>query len=178
MTLYFKAGGTPQPLPARDYDGDGTSWTDLANNPQAAAACGWTAAPEPPAATAGNVVQWVDGAWAQVPLPPTVWRIGKYWLFQRFTEDQERAYAGLEYQARNLTPTDLADPTKEGLFQLQRFIRRLDALAVVELTADATKQGFGLMQMLGIFGDPSTQASTDAMNAILLTAPTPQEWSA
>ncbi len=98
---------------------------------------------------------------------PQPLRIGKYWLFQRFTEAQERAFAKLEAQARTLAPADYDDPAKEGLFQLQRFLRRLDALTIVELDAAETLAGFELLRLLGVFGDPASQASHDALAPII-----------
>lgn len=106
--------------------------------------------------------------------PPTPVRIGKYWLFQRFSQEQERAFAKLEYQARNLTPEDLDNPAKEGLFQLQRFLRRLDALTIVELDAAENLAGFELLRLLGVFGDPADPASTAAL-APILAPPTDRE---
>lgn len=182
MTLHYKPGQVaPQLLPPEDVDGDGYIWTDLANNEHGRQLCGWVEAPPPPAfdPAAERLVPTVDG-WAVEAIPPAVLgpvRIGKFWLFERFTEDQERRFAVLEYQARNLTPADLADPTKEGLFQLQRFLRRLDALTVVELDAPGTLAGFGLLRLLGVFGDPATVASSTAM-AEALRPPEGREWEA
>lgn len=184
MTLYRKNGGPPQALPAVDYSGaDRLPWTDLANNPEGRQACGWTEAPDPPEYDpATQRLVWAGEAWAieeieivePPPPPPEPVRIGKYWLFSRFSEAQERRFAGLEYQAGNLTPADLEDPAKEGLFQLQRFLRRLDALTVVELDAAETLAGFELLRLLGVFGDPADPASTAAL-APILAAPTDRE---
>lgn len=181
MTLHRKNGGAPQPLPESDRDPDGLIWTDLANNEHGREICGWTPAPDPPAYDPGTQrVEWVSDAWTVVDLPPppapAPIRIGKYWLFQRFSEDQERQFAKLEHQARNMTPEDLDDPAKEPLFQLQRFLRRLDALMIIELSADQTLQGFELLRLLGVFGDPESQASHDALVPIL-AEPTPLEFS-
>lgn len=101
-------------------------------------------------------------------------RIKKFWLFQRFSEDEERRYAALEYQARNMTPADLADPAKEPLFQIQRFDRRLGAIEFVELDAAMTLGVFELLRLLGVFGAPEDQASHDRV-AQILAAPQPYE---
>lgn len=107
-----------------------------------------------------------------VPTPPV--RIRKYWLFERFTEDQERQFAKLEYRARNLTDTDLDDPAKEGLFQLQRFLRRLGEVEFVELDAAQTLGAFEMLRQMGVFGDPDSPDSTAAL-APILAAPQPHE---
>jgi len=171
MTLWRKGEAAPQALPSLDYDHEGQPWSDLANDADGRVACGWSPAPEPPQHNpAVEYAVWSSGAWLIQPLPAppaTPARIVKYWLLQRFTEAQERAFAKLEYLARNLTPTDLDDPQKEGLFQLQRFLRRLDALAVVELDAEQTIAGFELLRLLGVFGDPEAQESIDALSQIL-----------
>lgn len=178
VSLYIKAGGAPQALPPLDYDETGAPWTDLENSASARAACGWSLAPEPPTHDPETErLAWLAGAWTIEAIPPAPAprpRIAKYWLFERFTEAQERAFAGLEYQARNLTPAQLDNPANDELFQLQRFLRRLDALAVLELDATQTLAGFELLRLLGVFGDPEDPASTAAMQAIL-APPTPTE---
>jgi len=107
------------------------------------------------------------------PKPPAgPVRIGKYWLFERFTEEQERRYAVLE---RQVSTADLSAPENEALFQLSRFIRRLNALTIIELDAPATRAGFELLRVLGVFGDPESPESTADMLAILDTSPSPEE---
>lgn len=70
MTLWQKNDGAPQSLPFQDAEADGTVWTDLANNPEGRQRCGWAEAPPKPEADPGCEVIWVNGAWAQSPLPP------------------------------------------------------------------------------------------------------------
>lgn len=52
MALWRRNSGELQELPFADYDPTGTHWTDLVNNPDGRAACGWVedpAAVPPPA---------------------------------------------------------------------------------------------------------------------------------
>ncbi|PHY20824.1 hypothetical protein [Caulobacter sp. BP25] len=42
--LYSKNGGVPQKLPESDSDPTGSMWSDLPNNPEGRAACGWVEA--------------------------------------------------------------------------------------------------------------------------------------
>lgn len=179
--LWRKAGRAPGPLPFFDVDAAGQPWTDLVNSPEGRDACGYIEAPEPSYDPATEILVWDFAAedWRVEPtLPPIAVtgpvRIAKFWLFERFTEDQERRFAVLEFQARNLSPADLADPAKEPLFQLQRFLRRLDALTIVELDAAGTLAGFELLRLLGVFGDPEDLATADVV-AELLRAPTGRE---
>ena len=188
MNLYRKNGGAPQPLPAVDYDDVGLSWTDLANNPPGLVACGWTPAPPVPSYdSALEILTWsAEGeAWTLTPGPPVIVpepvdpphvpvRIGKFWLFERFSADQERRFSALEAQARSLTPAQIADPQLEGLYQLSRFLRRLDALTIIELDAVGTLQGFELLRLLGVFGNPA-DASSAAARDQLLAPPTGRE---
>lgn len=74
MTLWQKNGGDPATLPFQDAQADGTIWTNLADNPEGRAACGWTQAPdEPPYNPATQQVAWVNGTWVvqPIPTPPT-----------------------------------------------------------------------------------------------------------
>lgn len=48
MPLYSKNGGTPQELPFQDSMPDGTTLTNLANEPASRALLGWEAVPDPP----------------------------------------------------------------------------------------------------------------------------------
>jgi hypothetical protein len=177
MGLWTKSGAFPVELPSQDSDPGGRIWTHLADNVEGQLACGWKEAPDPPAHGADQVAAWTGEDWELQPAPPVPvapLRIDKYYLYQRFSEDQEKAYAKLEYQARNLTPPQLDDPANGALFQLQRFLRRLDALTYVELNVEQTQQGFELLRLLGVFGPPEDQASRDAM-AKLLAPPTGEE---
>lgn len=48
MTRWIKNGQPPsRPLPYQDSEPDGTIWTNLANNPEGRAACGWEPAGVP-----------------------------------------------------------------------------------------------------------------------------------
>lgn len=187
MNLYRKNGGAPRPLPAVDYDELGLSWTDLENNPDGLIACGWSLAPDAPAYDpAVEVLSWSDAGetWVVTPLPPPPdpgptpppqpIRIGKFWLLERFSAAQEQRFAALEAQARTLTPAQIADPAFEPFYQLQRFLRRLDALSIIELDAPGTLAGFELLRLLGVFGDPASPGSSDARDLILI-APTGRE---
>jgi len=170
MADWTKDGSIPGPLPAQDADSGGRIWTNLPDNVEGRQACGWTEAPDRPAPAPGEVVAWIDGAWVVEPeaAPQAApLRIAKYWLLQRFSDAQERAFAKLEYQARSMTPAQIDDPANEGLYQLQRFLRRLDALTVVELDAPQTQAGFELLRLLGVFGDPAFALSSAAMVEIL-----------
>ena len=153
MALWSKAGETPGQLPFQDADPTGRVWTDLANNAEGRLACGWAHVEDPPAHGPDQVAVWRAGEWVLEGSPPVLsaaMRIAKFWLFERLTDPQERAFAKLEFRARNLSPADIDDPANEELFQLQRFIRRLDALTVVELDAPQTVAGFELLRLLGI----------------------------
>jgi len=189
MTLYRKHGGEPRDLPAVDYSGeapDRLSWSDLANNPDGLEACGYAVGPaRPDYDPATHVCVWnaLAEAWRLDALPPIAEpeitapppiRIGKFWLFERFTEDQEMRFAKLESQVSALSASDLDDPANAGLFQLSRFLRRLSALSLVELDAPGTLASFELLRLLGVFGDPASPASAEAMAAILV-APSGRE---
>jgi len=186
MNLYRKNGDAPQALPFVDLDDQGLSWSDLENNAEGREACGWAPAPVPPAYDpAVHTLSWSDDAEAWVlteippppePEPPQLQpiRIGKFWLLERFSAAQEQRFAALEAQARNLTPAQIADPAFEPFYQLQRFLRRLDALSIIELDAPGTLAGFELLYLLGVFGDPASPGSSAARDLILI-APTGRE---
>jgi hypothetical protein len=69
--LYSKNGARPSDLPHADTSGEGLdslTWTDLANNAEGRAACGWVEAPEPPAYDPEvALLTWTNGAWAIEP---------------------------------------------------------------------------------------------------------------
>lgn len=181
MQLWTKSGSYPSALPPSDTDQEGRIWTDLSNNPEGRVATGWAQAPEPPEYDpAASSLGWTGEAWTVDPLPPPPVvppepvRIGKYWLMERFSADQERRFAQLEANAQNLTAAQIADPAFEPLYQLRRFLKRLDALSIIELDAPATLAGFELLRLLGVFGDPASPASTAARDQLLIT-PTGRE---
>lgn len=69
--LFQKNGGQPQAPPFLDLDPDGNTWTDLPNNPEGRAACGWVAAPEPPAYDpVTQLLVWGAEGWEVVDRPP------------------------------------------------------------------------------------------------------------
>lgn len=69
--LWSKNGGVPQELPERDADATGAVWSDLANNPDGLAACGWAEAPEPPPYNPQKErLEWNDGAWQVTSMVP------------------------------------------------------------------------------------------------------------
>jgi hypothetical protein len=71
MTLWMRAGGEPQPLPYFDQDPDQNIWSDLANNADGRAACGWVEAPpRPDVDPATATVTWDAGKWVVTPIPP------------------------------------------------------------------------------------------------------------
>ena len=69
--LYRQNGSAPAPLPSVAYSANGDAWTDLANNPDGLAACGFVLAPDQldfdPATQA---VRWDGDAWVVDELPP------------------------------------------------------------------------------------------------------------
>ena len=62
----------PGPLPSKAFDGEGNAWTDLPNNPDGRAACGYVIAPAKPVIDpTREQVEWVDGAWTVIGIIPT-----------------------------------------------------------------------------------------------------------
>lgn len=73
MTLWFKPGVRPQDLPGMAVEPDGTTWTDLANNPAARAATGWQEAPDKPAFDpVVQALEWNEAgpAWTVISIVP------------------------------------------------------------------------------------------------------------
>jgi hypothetical protein len=71
MTLYYKPGIAPQPLPFSDAEADGTAWTDLAHNPEGVVATGWIETPAQPSFDANSqALEWTGTAWEVVSRVP------------------------------------------------------------------------------------------------------------
>lgn len=94
MILYQKNDGTPQALPALDYDAAGQPWTDLANDQEARTACGWEEAPpQPDYDPETEIVEWIDGDWAVNERPPVVISLEE-------VKSSKRAAANSEFDSR------------------------------------------------------------------------------
>jgi hypothetical protein len=66
MARWRKNGGPARDLPDRDQDEAGSVWTDLANSPDARAACGWAPAGTPDQVSlAGFRIALIDAGLAE-----------------------------------------------------------------------------------------------------------------
>ena len=138
MSDWRKNGGAPQALPFRDIDADNNMWTDLANNEEGRAACGWTEAPAmPDYDPATQDIAWVDGAWVVTDRPPPpvtlpsevpMWKVMRV-LITRGEDDDLQAY--LE-----------AIPGAQGKIIRSDFARAPN-LVVASPFADAAKAAMG-----------------------------------
>lgn len=124
-------------------------------------------------------LSWVDEAlgYAGVgfipvaePAPPAMERIAKVYLLNRFTKEEERRFAKLQVQASTLSVQDLDNPEKDDLFEIQRFLRRFDAVSVIELNSPQTLAAFERLRQLGVFGDPLAADSAARRDQILTPA--------
>ncbi len=124
-------------------------------------------------------LSWVDEAlgYAGVgfipvaePARPAMERIAKVYLLNRFTKEEERRFSKLQVQALALSVQDLDDPEKDDLFEMQRFLRRFDAVSVIELNSPQTLAAFERLRQFGVFGDPLAADSTARRDQILTPA--------
>ena len=68
--LFTRGGLEPTELPAADMDGQGNTWTNLADNPFGREACGWTPVPAPMFDPATQRLEWMEVGWAVIDFTP------------------------------------------------------------------------------------------------------------
>lgn len=139
--LYIKSGGVPTTLPAMDVDSAGSVWSDLENSAEGRAACGWTLAPEKPVFDpATQVVEWVDGEWAVVDLPPPPApeprKVHAVIFKQRFTATERKAIRAAAKVDEDVEDwLDLVNTATEVYLDLPETVAALGALETAGLLA-------------------------------------------
>lgn len=97
---WSKGGAEPVDALPWQETAAGALYTDLANNPEGRAACGWLEASDKPEAWPGKLVVWRKGQWRQVdapaPPPPAPRILSRIDFQRRFTVEELAAIQGAD----------------------------------------------------------------------------------